>query len=112
VDDRPRPSSLRLDTVTNEPGAVVIVRGDVDAATAPQLEAVIDELLDETVREIELDMTELTFLDSSGVSVIAGALRRLAGIDGSPSMRGVSPLVRELLHITDLLRFVEIIGDD
>jgi anti-anti-sigma factor len=98
--------------VTNEPGAVVIVRGDVDAATAPQLEAVIDELLDETVREIELDMTELTFLDSSGVSVIAGALRRLAGIDGSLSMRGVSPLVRELLHITDLLRFVEIIGDD
>ncbi len=42
-----RPSSLRLDTVSGAGKSVVIVRGDIDAATAPQLEALVDGLLDD-----------------------------------------------------------------
>lgn len=100
-------SSLRLDTVTNSDRVVVIVRGDIDSVTAPQLHAVIDAVGEDT-SIVELDFTELGFLDSTGVGVIAAALRRLELVNGKLVLSSVSASVKRLLFITNLLPYVEI----
>lgn len=105
-----RPSSLRLDTVTAEDRTIVIVRGDIDAATAPQLGGLVD-VLPQDVTVIELDLTEVGFLDSTGIGVMAGALRRLEQVDGRLELRGVPQRILRLLTITDLLRFVTILSE-
>lgn len=105
-----RPSSLRLDTVTGDERTVVIIRGDVDASTAPQLMSVVESIREDT-KAIELDMAELGFLDSTGLGVMAAALRRLEPVGGVLAVRRAPPAVIRLLHITDLLRFVEVIGE-
>ncbi len=105
-----RPSSLRLDTVSGAGKSVVIVRGDIDAATAPQLEALVDGLLDD-VTVIELDLTEVGFLDSTGIGVMAAALRRLEPVDGRLELSSVPAQIIRLLSITDLLRFVTVLSE-
>ena len=103
-------SSLRLDTVTNDDGVVVIVRGDIDAATAPQLQAVVDSIGEDT-SDIELDLSEIGFLDSTGIGVMAAALRRLEQVDGTLSLRSVPQSVMRLLRITDLLPHVRVLSE-
>ena len=100
-------STLRLDTVTNTTETVIIVRGDVDAGTAPQLEAVVDSLAEDTA-VVELDLSELRFLDSTGLGVVAATVRRLETVRGELRLSHVPPMVHRLLEITDLLRFVTI----
>ncbi|MEZ5407673.1 MAG: STAS domain-containing protein [Acidimicrobiales bacterium] len=103
-------SSLRLDTVTDDDRTVVIIRGDVDSATAPQLLAVVEGLRQDSTY-IEFDMSELGFLDSTGLGVIAAGLRRLEPVDGTLALREVPASVMRLLRITDLLRFVEVLSE-
>ena len=106
----PPASSLRLDTVTNGDRVVIIVRGDVDAATAPQLLAVV-ETTGEDTRVIELDLSEVGFVDSTGIGVIAAAIQRLEQVDGILRLSAVPPVVMRLLEITDLLRFVDVASE-
>lgn len=103
-------SSLRIECTGSGERVTVGIEGDVDAATAPQLAAVINAL-GEDVRIIELDLAELGFLDSTGLSVMAMALRRLELVNGSLELREAPKMVRELLKITDLLRFVTITSE-
>ena len=105
-----RPSSLRLDTVSSAERTVVIVRGDIDAATAPQLAAMVDNLV-EDVAVIQLDLAEVGFLDSTGIGVMAGALRRLEPVGGRLELSAVPPRINRLLAITDLLRFVTVVSE-
>ena len=101
-------STLQLETTGDGTETVVAVIGDVDAATAPQLLAVV-ESLSEDVKVIELDLTELGFLDSTGIGVVAAALRRLSAVDGTLRLRNVPPATLQLLRITDLLPLVEVV---
>jgi anti-anti-sigma factor len=107
MDDHSSESSLRVDTLTDGDRTVVVVRGDVDARTAPQVAAVVDALT-EDVRVIEFDFDELGFLDSTGLGMIAAAIRRVEPLDGKVVLTSVPPIVVRLLEITDLARFVAI----
>lgn len=60
----------------------VKVRGEVDLATAPELETIVREVLDDGSRGIDLDLQHLTFIDSSG-------LRSLVALSKDTSARGV-----------------------
>ena len=64
-------------------------------------------LLDCLEREIErtvpmslvLDFSGVTFMDSSGVGLILGRSRRIAGLGGKLSVQNVSPAVKKMLDI-------------
>ncbi|HZX55470.1 MAG TPA: STAS domain-containing protein, partial [Ilumatobacteraceae bacterium] len=51
---------------------------------------------------IVFDMSRVTFMDSTGLSVIAGTLRRLEPVGGRLCIRGASPMIRRLLEITGI----------
>lgn len=58
---------------------VVSVRGDVDPLSAPTLGAVVSAQIAEARRRpLVLDLAALTFMDASGLTVIVGAVNRLA----------------------------------
>ena len=54
------------------------VRGELDAATAPQLEAAVREALPATEGAFLIDLSELEFMDSGGVNALLRA-RSLLG---------------------------------
>ncbi|MEA3402708.1 MAG: STAS domain-containing protein [Armatimonadota bacterium] len=55
---------------TDEDTALCHVTGELDAYTAPDLRDALDEQLDQGVRWIVADLTELTYLDSTGLGIL------------------------------------------
>jgi anti-sigma B factor antagonist len=68
VIDQPPVFDVQRAPLTGAPG--VIVRGEVDLNTAGELTAALEEAIRESVGVFILDLDEVEFLDSSGVSVI------------------------------------------
>ena len=60
---------------------LVKVQGEVDLATAPDLEATVRKVLDDAPRGVDLDLRDLTFIDSSG-------LRSLVAVSKDASAAG------------------------
>ena len=63
--------------------AVLKVTGEVDVYTAPMLRERIQDLAAKGVVHIIADMSQMDFLDSTGLGVLVGGLKRLREHDGS-----------------------------
>jgi anti-anti-sigma factor len=80
-------------------GKLLIVRGEVDIATATQLrEAMLRHL--SAARSLWLDLAGVTFMDSSGLHVLIASQRRAALLGHPLVIAGVSPAVERLLQVT------------
>lgn len=64
----------RVDEATH----AVVVHGEVDLFTAPEFKERISALIDAGVRRVLVDLTDVTFIDSSSLGVLIGAHKRLA----------------------------------
>ncbi len=82
-----------------EEGHRLLLAGDLDIASVPALRQAFD-LLDRTA-QVTLDLSELAFIDSSGLHAIA-ALARAQNGHGPLIVEGVSPLVARVFEITNL----------
>ena len=65
--------SFELRVVRSESRMHIAPTGELDIATAPQLEQAISEATSEPVSELVLDLRELTFMDSTGLRTLAQA---------------------------------------
>jgi anti-anti-sigma factor len=72
------PTGFSISTSDRDGRAVVIIRGELDLATAPDLEATLSELLD-AGQDVVVDLRELAFLDSTGLRVLVAADARVEG---------------------------------
>lgn len=82
------PSGFSISTSDSGGRAVVTIRGELDLATAPELETTLLERLD-AGHDVVLDLRELQFMDSSGLRVLVTAHARAA--DGGPRFAIVRP---------------------
>ena len=73
---------LSLATRTVADHTVLSVGGEVDVYTAPQLRERLFELIDGGTRKVVVDLGRVDFLDSTGLGVLVGALRRLRAAGG------------------------------
>ncbi len=105
----PSTSSLQIDTTSQDDRVVIVLKGAVDMATAAQFDAVARQCISEGATTIELDATDLGFMDSTGLSVIASLVRHLRPNNGRLVIRSCPPLLIKLLEITALREHVELI---
>lgn len=87
----------------------VVVAGELDHCSAPQIRQQLDDLLaDESIIHLVLDMENLTFMDSSGIGVLLGRLRKLNARGGSLSVKRMRPSVEKLFRLSGLDRVIGI----
>jgi anti-anti-sigma factor len=99
----PSSEPLHVDVVAGLDPALVRVHGDLDVESAPILRAALAPLLH---RPVELDLTEVRFIDSSGITALLVHLRHCQLAGGSMTMPHASSLVRRVLQmagVDDLL---------
>jgi len=90
--------------------AVLAVVGEVDLYTAPRLGEALAGVIDAGVRQVVLDLSRLSFIDSSGLHAIAAARQRLGAEGGSLVLRSVRPETMRVLDICGLSSIVETIS--
>ena len=90
--------------------AVVAVHGEVDLYTAPRLWETIDAAMASTPHELVIDLTDVTFLDSSGLSVLVRAHKRLRPVNGKVVVRGAGEQAYMALEMTKLTTMLTVEG--
>jgi anti-anti-sigma factor len=91
-------------TISRAPGEVVLTLvGEIDTLTASTFEAAADAMGADRNVTLVFDMAGVTFMDSTGLTIIAGTLRRLNRVGGRLCIRGASPMTCRLLEITGIL---------
>jgi anti-sigma B factor antagonist len=86
------------------PAAVKLI-GELDVSTAPQLEACLEELGADGA-DVRLDLSGLSFCDSSGISAMVTASKRVRKHGGHLYIVSPQPAVRSVLEITGLLDYL------
>jgi anti-sigma B factor antagonist len=81
---------------------VLSVQGEVDVATAPQLRERLVDAVAEGHAHIVLDLTNVGFLDSTGLGVIVGCLKRARANDGEIVIVSDQRSILKVLEITGL----------
>jgi anti-anti-sigma factor len=76
------------------------VEGEIDHGNMSQLAVAIDEAMTPSIDRVLLDLTEVTYIDSGGLSVLYTVVQRLQG-------KGWLGVINPT---TDVLRLLEIIG--
>jgi anti-sigma B factor antagonist len=93
-------NGFRIDTVPTDVGTRLELRGELDMATSPLLEELLNEAEVDGGNAIVVDLAGLSFMDSSGLHVFIRAARA-AGDRGEPiRLLNCPDAVRKVFLIT------------
>ena len=81
---------------------VLAVRGEIDLFTAPELKQVLGESIEAGRVRIIVDLTDTTFLDSTALGVLIGAVKRLRSRDGALAIVNIDENISKTFEITGL----------
>lgn len=96
------PGELKVVVSGGEGQYEVRLAGELDMSTAPQLREELLRLASEGAAQVTLDMTDLAFVDSTGLSVLITGLKRFRQDGGDMALRSPSPGTLRVLEITGL----------
>ena len=97
---------MDLTLTTRDAGGktIVAVGGEIDVYTAPKLRDKITELVAGGVYDIVIDMEEVEFLDSTGLGVLVGGLKKVRAHDGSLDLVCTQDRLLKIFRITGLAK--------
>ena len=93
--------------IKNEPDAGALVfklRGSLDIGTSPSVRAALLEAAQQGNHDVIVDLSQLEFLDSTGLGALIGAHRRAMENGGSLRLVVNDGPIARLLNITGLMR--------
>jgi anti-sigma B factor antagonist len=81
---------------------VVAVRGEIDLFTAPELKQKLTDAIEGGKSRIVVDLTETSFLDSTALGVLIGAVKRLRSREGALVIVNIDQNIAKTFEITGL----------
>jgi anti-sigma B factor antagonist len=98
----PTPEGFALSIEPTTDGGVVSVQGEVDVYTSPALRERLYRLIDDGATRVIIDLGGMDFIDSSGLGVLVGALKRIREHSGEIELRRLKPSARKIFDVTGL----------
>ena len=91
---------LDLNEVSSIP--VVTVMGEIDVCTAPEFKSAVNKAIFSGAQNLIVDLTDVSYMDSSGFGTLLGATKRIKPRGGSVNLVGCSEAIERMLKITRL----------
>jgi len=97
---------VELSVVTRREGVrtVISVTGEIDVYTAPTLRERLNELVADGEYHLVVDMAGVDFLDSTGLGVLVGGLKRARSHDGTLQLVCDQEKILKVFRITGLTK--------
>jgi anti-sigma B factor antagonist len=95
---------LSLETRQVDDRTVVTVGGEIDVYTAPKLRDKITELVNSGHHSLVVDMEKVEFLDSTGLGVLVGGLKKVRAQHGSMELVCSQDRLLKIFRITGLAK--------
>jgi len=96
-------SDIQTDHAGDGDIAVLVIGGELDYEVSPQLRARLLGAINAGRRRLVLDLSDVTFIDSTAIGVLAGAVARLDKVGGcSLNVVATHEKVLEIFEITGL----------
>ena len=92
--------------------ATVYTAGEIDITSAPALRSALTQCLAEGCTELTVDMTDLEFIDSSGLGVLVWALKQLRTREGRLVVRNPPAIAQKILGISGLSPYLDIVSSE
>lgn len=97
---------MDLSVTSREQGGrtVVVVGGEIDVYTAPVLRERLNELVSDGHHQLVVDMEGVDFLDSTGLGVLVGGLKKVRQHEGSLHLVCTQEKILKVFRITGLTK--------
>ena len=95
---------LSLETRHTDDVTIVSVGGEIDVYTAPKLRDKVTELVGDGHYNLVIDMENVEFLDSTGLGVLVGALKRVRTNNGELALVCSESRILKVFEITGLTK--------
>jgi anti-sigma B factor antagonist len=95
---------LTITTREAEGRTVVSVAGEIDVYTAPRLRELLIDLVNKKNYQLVVNMEKVEFLDSTGLGVLVGGLKRVRAHDGSLDLVCTQERILKIFRITGLTK--------
>ncbi|WP_411842607.1 anti-sigma factor antagonist [Salinicoccus sp. HZC-1] len=94
--------NINIDTTEKENEYLIVLNGELDVYTAPELQKVLDPIRQSGSHNIKIDLTDVSYMDSTGLGIFVGTLKELNQHDRELRVTGVSNRILRLFEITGL----------
>jgi anti-anti-sigma factor len=92
--------------VSREDGTSVIsLSGELDLVTAERVRSVVEDALAGEGERLVFDISELEFMDSSGIALLVSATRKVPKVE----VRHPTPIVKRLIELTGLTEILRMV---
>jgi anti-sigma B factor antagonist len=89
---------------------VIALAGEVDLYTAPEFKQQLLDVIGQGAKDVVVDFSETTFIDSTTLGVLVGGVKRLRTNDGQLSLVCSDRNITKIFEITGLDRVFTIYG--
>src|SRR5271166_2029609 len=95
---------LKLGHYNKDGTEVVDVEGEIDVYTAPRLRELLIDLVNKNNYQLVVNMEKVEFLDSTGLGVLVGTVKRVRAHDGSVDVVCTQQRILKIFKITGLTK--------
>ena len=87
--------------IRNQAGVTILnLDGEIDVSHAPRLRKTLTQLIEDNCQRLLIDLTEVVYLDSAGLSVLIAAHRKAQNTGASLGLVGPQQPIRQVFNIT------------
>lgn len=96
--------TMRIETTLRHRNEIPVldVVGEIDIYTTPQFKEAVSAAINEHRPAIVINMSQVTYMDSSGFGTLLSATKRLRPLNGALYLSGCNDAIQRMLQITRL----------
>lgn len=83
---------------------VVEIQGEIDVYTSPKVKETINSLIEQGNYFLVVNLEDVRYIDSTGLGVLIGALKRVREHDGNITLVCNNPQIKKIFNITGLVK--------
>jgi anti-sigma B factor antagonist len=102
---------LAVERTSDEGVELVWVEGELDIASAPRLIGVLNAAVQEALRSLVVDLSDVDFMDSTGLALLINAHRRLARRSKGFAVVCPPGPLRRVFEVTDMVETLHVVPD-